>query len=440
MELQNKTIINRLSNWIRSYSRNDYLQGSILVAVKDQILLNEGFGKANRNFNISNSANTKYRIGSITKGITAAAIFKLHEEKKLHIHDSIDNYFPNYPNGKLITIYHCLTHTSGIPNFTSFPDFWFITMRLSSSFIEIINSFKDYELEFKPGTQSRYSNSGYLLLTAIIEKVSGNNYADYVDKKLFIPLEMRNTGCDNGRTIIPNLANGYTYWERPLHAEFTDLSFPTGAYGLYSTTEDLFKWITALKSFKLLNHELTNQMFKLNQDSFASGWNISQIGKRKCISKFGDISGYVNEILYFEEDEVTIIILSNMNITPVMKITRDIAKIVFGEEVNKPEEMIAIPMEYPNEYSGIYIEDKQNLKTIELSIKDTQLFLSVAKMYGVVYKFKLIPIQHNEMKTTFITECINEKLIINYLPDNSIDNVEYIDYDEKYYQLRKSIN
>ena len=133
----------RINNWIESYERNGYLNGSILIASNENILMNKGFGMANWEHKVPNSPITKFRIGSITKAFTALCILQLHEKKKLNVNDYVGKYLPDYPNGDRITIYHCLTNTSGIPNYTSFPDFWSRTMRLPSALNQLIDSFKE---------------------------------------------------------------------------------------------------------------------------------------------------------------------------------------------------------------------------------------------------------------------------------------------------------
>ena len=247
---------NKVKQLIATYDRNCYLNGSLLVSYKGEVIINQGFGHANIEHNTLNTNKTKYRIGSLTKAFTAYAIFQLQDKKKININDSINKYLINHPHGDEITIYHCLTNTSGIPNYTASQDFWSNRMRLPLTLSELIASFKDLPLNFKPGTKYEYSNSGYSILTAIIEMVSGRTYEKYMREEIFIPLGMHNTGCDNGRTIIPNMASGYSIWEDIIHAEYTDMSHPLGGYGLYSTTEDLLKWDQILKTINFSDEGL----------------------------------------------------------------------------------------------------------------------------------------------------------------------------------------
>lgn len=427
-------ISEKVRGMLDSYNNNGFLNGSILVASKGEIIENTGFGFANREHGIPNSKSTKYLIGSLTKALTAFAIFQLHDKGKLNINDMIGKYMGNYPDGENISIYHCLTNTSGIPNYTSFRDFWSNTMRLPSSLNQLIDTFKDQPLNFKPGKQFEYSNSGYAVLTAIIEKVSSMSYSDYMREEIFIPFGMKNTGCDDGRKIIPELASGYSLWEETIHAEYTDMSFPLGAYGLYSTTEDIYIWDRALKRSNLLHDGLMSKMFTPNHSSYASGWVVSEILSRKCIHHFGDVSGYCSSFLRFIEDEVTVIFLSNLNITPVSHLTKEIAKVVFEEEVTLPSPLKSIPLKNPHEIVGNYQVENDQSKMVRISEKRNELYLITSKMYGVPYKYRLIPVEERLYKTTFLTEFVNEKVILHYSrTSGKIEYVQYIDlYGEEY--------
>lgn len=427
----------RINKWIESYNQNGYLHGSILIASNEKILVNEGFGMANLEHRVPNTPATKFRIGSITKAFTAMAIFQLHEKRKLNINNNIGKYLPDYPNGDRITIYHCLTNTSGIPNYTSFPDFWYRTMRLPSTLNELIDSFKERELDFEPGSRFHYSSSGYALLTAIIEIVSGMFYADYIREQICNPLGMYNTGCDDGVKVVPGLASGYSFWEEPIHPAFADLSFPLGGYGLYSTTEDLFVWDQALKSSQLLGKELMEKMFTPYRSSYACGWMVSDLLGRKCTYHFGDISGYCSDFLRFVDDQVTVIFLSNMNVTPVTHLSREIAKTIFTKKVSLP--MPAVPIKFTNKESiaGSYAIENDRNKVLDISVKNDEFYLTVPKMYGVLYKFKLLPVSLDSTKTIFVTEMINEQLVFNYSSSGEIERVQYWDYNGQNHLLYK---
>ncbi|MEI4770829.1 serine hydrolase domain-containing protein [Psychrobacillus sp. FJAT-51614] len=416
-----------LKEWEQAYMQNNYLHGSLLVSYKGEILLNNGYGFASWEHGIQNTSETKFRIGSITKSFTALAVFQLHEQKMLNIHNTINEYLPEFPKGEQITVYQCLTHTAGITNFTNFPDFWSTTMRLPSSLEDIINSFKNEPLEFEPGKQFDYSNSGYILLTAIIERVSGMKYDEYLKEHIFLPLGMNDTGCDNGKDIITKLASGYSYNGKPVHAPYADLSFPLGAYGLYSTTGDLLIWDSAIRSFKLISEESTQIMLKANQDYYACGWYVNPVLERECYHHFGDISGYVNEMLCFKE-ELTIIFLCNMNVVPVKKLTRDIAKIFFEQPIELPLFLNQMNIYNMDFLCGEY--QSENGQLFLCITEENGYFLSVPKDYGVLYKFGLIPISQEKNKLVFKTTMIDESLVLDY-SSKDVLSLSYTDYNGK---------
>ncbi|QFF99320.1 class A beta-lactamase-related serine hydrolase [Psychrobacillus glaciei] len=427
----------RLKEWEEAYNLNSYLFGSLLVAYKGEILLNNAYGMANLEHKVLNTSETKFRIGSITKSFTAAAIFQLQEQNKLHIQDPINKYLPDFPNGDRITIYNCLTNTSGITNFTSFSDFWDKTMRLSFSLEEVISSFKSGSLLFDPGTKFDYSNSGYLILTAIIEGISGENYAEYMEGNIFIPLGMYNTGCNNEKEIVPNLASGYTYFGKPVHATYANPSFPLGAYGLYSTVGDLYIWDRAIRANQLVSEEATKWMLQPFIDSYACGWFRDPVLEKDCYHHFGDISGFVNQMLCFLDD-LTIIFLSNMDIVPVKKLTREIAKIVLNEPYDLPQHLEKVKVQSIDFISGKYVMKDCPLP-LHITTEENDLFLTVSKDYGVQYKFNLIPINQEYGKIVFKTTMIDETLEISH-SNNEVTSILYTDYFGKQTSLYNSKN
>ena len=181
---------------VTSYVTSGKFMGSVLVARGDQILLNKGYGSANLEWNIPNDPSTKFRLGSLTKQFTAASILLLEERGKLSVSDPVKKYLPDAPAAwDKITLYNLLTHTSGIPSFTGFPDYA-ESEPFATTPANLVARFRDKPLEFEPGTKWNYSNSGYALLGYLIEKVSGESYADFVQKNIFTPLGMKDSGYD----------------------------------------------------------------------------------------------------------------------------------------------------------------------------------------------------------------------------------------------------
>ncbi|WP_190284780.1 serine hydrolase domain-containing protein [Bacillus sp. S3] len=415
-----KTKISKLNDYIENLAAHNYFNGAVLVGYKGEVLLKKGFGFSSFQYDLPNRPATKFRIGSLTKAFTAMAIVKLHDKGALNLDDSLNTFFPDYPKGASMTIRHLLNHSSGIANFTSTPDYWTKTMRLQATLQEVIESFQSMPLEFEPGTNMSYSNSGYLLLTAIIEKVSGMEFADFLQKEIFDELGLTSTGVDNGRSIVKSLAQGHTVWEKVVHTDYIDMSFPLGAYGMYSTVEDLYQWCQALLKNSLIDRGLQDQMFT-SRNGYGFGWFIED-GAQKEVSHFGDINGFVNHLVMYPEEELVVIVLSNINITPVIQISGDLIRIVFGKEVEGFPPFKPLKIESKN-LVGTYLNGEE---TVSISF-DKELYVVVPKMYGVPYKFKLLPIEADQARVVCKSDWIHDTYIFR-LNDNGMPlSIELID-------------
>jgi CubicO group peptidase (beta-lactamase class C family) len=233
----------KMDEAVQAYVKNGQFMGSVLVARVDQVLLSKGYGSANLEWNIPNDPTTKFRLGSVTKQFTAAAILLLEERGKLKIDDPVKVYLPDAPAAwEKVTIFHLLTHTSGIPSFTSFPDYQ-TTEATPSTPEQLVARFRTKPLEFVPGEKWNYSNSGYVLLGYLIEKISGESYAKFIKTNIFDPLGMKDSGYDLNSAIIVHRAAGYDPGAQgPVNTGFIHMSIPFSAGALYSTTEDLLRW------------------------------------------------------------------------------------------------------------------------------------------------------------------------------------------------------
>ena len=207
----------RMQQIIQSYVTDKTFMGTVLVSRDGTLLINQGYGFADVEWNIPNVPEGKFRLGSLTKQFTAASILLLEEQGKLKVEDPVSKYVPDAPPAwEKITIFNLLTHSSGIPNFTSFPDYR-TTEGKDTTPQELVARFRDKPLDFPPGTKFSYSNSGYILLGYILEKVSGQTYADFLQKNLFAPLGMSDTGVDSNTAILPKRVPGIRTF-RPGHA------------------------------------------------------------------------------------------------------------------------------------------------------------------------------------------------------------------------------
>jgi CubicO group peptidase (beta-lactamase class C family) len=345
-----------ISDYLQAYVKLGRLSGSILIMKDDKIIVNKGYGFANYELQAKNTPQTKFRVGSVTKQFTALAIIQLEEKGLLSTDDHINKYLPDYPNGDKITIHHLLTHTSGIPSFTSFRDFKKESV-LPATPLQTIDRFKNKELLFPPGTNYKYSDSDYILLGYIMEKVTGKTYQEYLSESIFKPLNMSNTNYDNPKLILKNRASGYVYEDGILYnADYNDMSVPFAAGALFSTTEDLYKWDRALYKNVLVTDSSLKKIFTPYMKNYGYGWFIDDFYSHKRIWHHGYIDGFCSIITRFVDDDICIVILSNLINTPILQITNDIAAILFDKPYRDPDNMktIKIDEELMNDYVGTY--------------------------------------------------------------------------------------
>jgi CubicO group peptidase (beta-lactamase class C family) len=261
------------------------------------------------------------------------AILILQAEGRLNVQEHICRYIPECPDAwQEITIHHLLTHTSGIPNFTSFRDYRALKATPSTP-EQTIARFKDKPLDFKPGKKWHYSNSGYIVLGYIIEQASDQSYETYLQQHIFEPLQMTSTGYDHNNS---SLATGYTGAKsRWKNADYIDMSIPFAAGGLFSTVEDLYRCDQALYTEQFVPQELLDVMFTphvktTNRDeSYGYGWFIGEMSNHRVISHRGGIDGFMTEIRRYIDDKVTIIVLSNRDTTDIGDVADQIAQVVF---------------------------------------------------------------------------------------------------------------
>jgi CubicO group peptidase (beta-lactamase class C family) len=320
--------------------------GSILVARNGEPVASKAYGMANLELAVPNTTQTVFRLGSITKQFTATAIMMLQERGKLRVSDSICAYLtPCAAAWQPLTIRHLLTHTSGIPSYTGFPDFPRTTV-LPTSAAEMIDRLKDKPLEFAPGEKVAYSNSGYYLLGLIIERASGMPYADFLQTSIFTPLGMDQTGYDISARIIRNRAAGYARQAgETVNAAYMDMSVPYAAGALYSTTEDLLRWDRALYTETLVSRTSLDEMFTPEKGGYGYGWMIGTRLDRPVIAHGGGIYGFAAHIARYPDDRVTVIVLSNVEGAAAGRTANDLAAIVFG-----------VPYEIPRERTSIAVE------------------------------------------------------------------------------------
>jgi len=347
----------KLDEYMNAATKLGKFSGSVLVAQKGRVLLSKGYGMANYELDVPNTPQTKFRLGSITKQFTAMAIMQLQEKGLLNIDEPVTKYLPDYPKtGDKFTIRNLLNHTAGVPNLTSFPDF-ISTMTLASPLDKTVSRFKDKPLDFEPGSKFQYSNSGYVLLAAVIEKVSGKSYEAFLNENIFQPLGMKNTGCERNDTVLKNRASGYQKNEDGLsNSQFIHMTIPVGGGNIYSTVEDLYVWDRALYTEKLVKKSTLEQIFTPFKGSYGFGWVITTAFNRKLITHNGGINGFATDLARFVDDDVFIVLLNNFENKGPGGLRRDLSAIVFGEKYEMPAERKAIALDPKifDSYAGRY--------------------------------------------------------------------------------------
>lgn len=335
-----------------------HFSGAVLVSKDNETIFAKGYGFANAEHRVPNTTRTKFRLGSITKQFTAMAILILKEQGKLKLDDPVGKFIDQSPKAwEGVTIHHLLTHTSGVPSYTDDLTTYRLKMMMPETVKSMIGRFRDKPLEFKPGEKFHYSNSGYFLLGAVIEKVSGQKYETFLKKAIFDPLGMHDTGYDHSATVLPGRASGYTLMGDGLeHAEYLDMSQPFSAGSLYSTVEDLARWDRALRDGKLISQDSYAKMYSPVKNDYAYGWIVTTTKGRKQIGHGGGINGFVTDILRYPDQKLCAIVLCNVVPQNAGQITHGLAAIALGEpyEMPKAHKAVTIDAKIYDELAGRY--------------------------------------------------------------------------------------
>lgn len=335
----------KISQLLDKYAAFDQLNGAVLVARDGKIIFKKGYGYANFEWDLPNTTDTKFRLASVTKQFTAMLILQLAEKGKLKLDGKITDYLPDYSraNGSRITVYHLLTHTSGVPNYTSLPDFFQRHARNPYSPKDFIPVFSELPLEFEPGSFYKYSNSGYFILGALVEQVTGLSYARAMQEYIFKPLNMRQSGYDLPTPLIKKRAAGYRKTvDGYANAPYLDMSLPFAAGALYSTVEDLFLWDQALYKDQLLSDATKAIYFTPYRGSYACGWMRRPFtlgNTRDTVSAIwhnGSINGFSTIIVRIPESKDLVVLLNNTGNVDVEAISRNILGILYDKPYDMP--------------------------------------------------------------------------------------------------------
>lgn len=349
----------RLDQVVRYFADEDLFAGSVLVARGDQALLKKAYGYANLEWKTPNTPETVFRIGSLTKQFTAAAILMLEQRSRyeqngdLKLDDSIKKFFPNIPaSWDPVTVRMLLAHTSGLPNYTQQKERWADSLSLD----QMLDLIRNVPLLFPPGREFRYSNTGYFLLGAIIEKVSGEKYDRFLQENIFTPFEMKDSGYDHSLPLVTRRASGYNRiglheFENSL---FMDMSVPYAAGALYSTTGDLWKWQQILYGAELFDAAGVAEMTTAGKGGYGYGMVCDTDHGRKRYWHSGGINGFNAFMAYFPEDKLSVIVLSNTKAL-TQRVGDLLSAVVHDEPVNLPQSVAVAPAVL-EKYAGEYGE------------------------------------------------------------------------------------
>lgn len=408
--------------------------GAVLVAEGDDILLNKGYGLAVDSGNIPNTNKTVFSIGSITKSFTSVAIYKLHQQGKLSIDDPITEYFDNVPEAfRPITIHQLLTHTSGMAPYTG-GDFQQQTRE------EMVRIAFRRGLDFPPGEGYTYSNSGYSVLAAIVEKVSDQSYEEFLREQILLPAGMKHTGYQlpdwDDNTFAHYYTNGSdngTMLKKEGFPQWTIL----GNGGLHSTTKDMFKFHRALMGSNILSEETKERMYAVQRGPDASGWQVSESPHGKVISHTGGSSiGVAAVFRRYVEKDIVIVTFANRDGDDVVfnsGLSDKIEKMVFGKKISIPPAITRASKNF-KKYEGRY----------ELSDSDYYEMTQAADrlevhVFGQKAINALLPKDSEYADTFNVTTSKTKELLEAFTEKDSTIVKKYASYSpDRYYDIIQS--
>lgn len=359
--------------------------GATVIVVKDgKTLLRKAYGMADSARGVALAPDTPMRLGSITKQFTATAILMLADEGRLKLEDDITVYLPDYPtHGKKISIEHLLTHTSGIVSYTNRPGFG-ANMGRDMTVDAMIASFKDEPLEFDPGARYKYNNSGYFLLGAIVEKVSGMPYHEFIARRIFVPLGMTRSAYEGhereAADKAPARAVGYSFkLGKFVPSPVLSMTQPYAAGAIVSTVDDLARWDAAIANGKLLKAASWQRAFTPyvlaggKGTGYGYGWHLSRLQSVPMISHGGDINGFKSFALRLPAERLYVAVLSNSDSGLVRP--QDAALRAAAIAIGKPfpdYQAISLPAAALDAFSGVYRNEDGVVRTVR---RDGERFL-----------------------------------------------------------------
>ncbi len=345
-----------IADYGRNYGPTFKFHGVVVVARAGEVLYQQGFGEADSATGEPNTFQTRFRLGLLTEPFTATAILQLRDQGLLQLDDTIERFLPEFPRANRITIRDLLVHRSGLPNYTDGPYFheWKANYHSTSAMLERLGKLR---LLFAPGTDTLPSNSNYYLLGAIIERITGDSYGDYMAAHVFEPAGMTQStfgdAWETGEQALGNVWNDDEKLEAPGHI---DMSTFGAAGGLVASPADLVAWDRSMRAGELLDPDSFDEMTVPTADGYGYGWLVTRAYGQELLSFPGAIDGYSGSILRFSEDGTMVVVLANTEVVPGAQVAQDIAMLVHGDTPPKrmePAEVSIAPGTY-YKYTGTF--------------------------------------------------------------------------------------
>jgi CubicO group peptidase (beta-lactamase class C family) len=342
-------------------AQSDAVGFSIGIAQRGEVLLAKGYGLAEVELGVPATATTRFRIGSVTKQFTAALVLRLAEQGKLSLDDGLEKYVPDFPlQGRKVTVRMLLDHSSGIPSYTDAGEAWEKARPLELSHAELLAFVAGKPLDFEPGADWRYNNTGYYLLGMVLEKVHGKTYAQIVRDEIALPLGLANTLYGHNREIIMGRAEGYSMHEGArCNDDHLGMSQPGAAGALLSTGEDLVRWSMALASGKVVTPETYARMTTPlvlpggRDTGYGFGLMRGELLGQPTILHGGGIDGFNSTLLHLPESDLHVAVVSNSEHASAQKLSHAIVRCVLDIAVFQAKD-VALPAELRDRLAGEY--------------------------------------------------------------------------------------
>ncbi|WP_132066324.1 serine hydrolase domain-containing protein, partial [Aquimarina spinulae] len=338
--VQAQTINDKIEEMMQKHVELDQFSGTVLLAKEGKILYQKAFGDANKSYQIKNNIDTKFNIASMGKMFTGVSIMQLEEQGKLNINDPVIKYLKDFPFGNKITIHHLLSHTSGLSNYMRHKVY---RANRGKRYVinDIIPFIYEQKLEFDiPGKKFAYSNSGMVVLGAIIEKISGQSYSEFITQNIFIPAKMNNTQMRFWDDVVENRALGYL---KSISGKYTNTiytnSSPQSDGGILSTVKDMLKFDQALYTSLLINENSKKKLFTnvIPKVTYGLAFQIENKNNNRVVGHGGGLPGFSSYFSRYLDDKYTIIALSNYDMIS-RNIVYYIEDILYNKKYQLPKE------------------------------------------------------------------------------------------------------